>query len=48
MIETMTPPGVEHLHARAIDDDGCAVIETMTPPGVEHIEIPGCSAANFR
>ncbi len=36
MIETMTPPGVEHLalmgHRVLLLD----VIETMTPPGVEH------------
>ncbi len=36
VIETMTPPGVEHTMQRLVEKYADTVIETMTPPGVEH------------
>ncbi len=37
MIETMTPPGVEHTTGAGAVGVLVEVIETMTPPGVEHL-----------
>ena len=36
VIQTMTPPGVEHAVLSALVKGAHAVIQTMTPPGVEH------------